>query len=158
MTKTLRKGLLAILLAIALVCVGLAAVLFTRPASADEETGNPPDRGTPIATVNLGKTGLNNAIRKEYYYEDFIEGWAQAVALARLTAEAYDYGTEYVKVQLWGDWVAAQTKSTDTLVKYFNTTASAFGVEDCFKGSYGLMLIPSKTNIEIDLNGYKINR
>ena len=140
---------MAILLVVVLACtVGLAITFLPNGAKATEA----PQRSNPYATVHLGKNERGDSAQGIYYVERFTEGWQQVIKLAEDASEV----NSYVKVILETDWVASDTKtSTGVLVKYFSNENDIINTT-CFDN--GRILVPSNTDIEIDLNGKSIDR
>ena len=156
MAKRLRNGLLAVLIAVVMICVGIAATLLVqRPAMADEWSEDTVRNieyepvADPVATYYLGESKAPDETN-HIYYRPHTQGWAEAVKTA---AEAYEAATTanktktYVKVILVYDWIAGESS---TLKTSFGTDAAAY--------LSGRIYVPEGVNIVLELNGRKIDR
>ena len=133
-----KRSILMIVLATVLALATGLAVLFASPAFADTANARANEQA-PVATYYLGSSGLEDSANKVYYRSNFVNGWNEAVGLAK--SEYSADSTAYVKVVLAKDWKAE---------------SNGFGTTGNF--SAGRLLVPSASNILIDLNGNDIDR
>ena len=151
MTRHLRKGLLAFFLVLVLACAAVTAVLFAQNGSVKDGATSGGIKATdfsledaPVATFNLGRGGADDETNKIYNYPNFANGWTEAVKSAN---DAYKADSKsYVKVVLHGNWTPS-TGSTS-----FGTSRDEEGYVASF--SEGRILVPSGTNIALELSGY----
>ena len=136
--KIQKRSLFKILILTAITFFTGLAVLFlglnaTKRASGAEE--NP-----PVATIFLGGGGVNDSKNNVYYFEDFERGWDEVVKRGT-TAYSTD-PTSFVRAVLKANWTANPT--------------SGFGTTSSFNN--GRIFAPANTRIELDLNGFKLDR